>query len=789
MAQAGDIKITLRLDGDNAVVKGIERITESADKARNSFSGWRGAAADFAHVATAVGALGFAFTNVAGNIGSAYSALSNAAVASDKLANTLRFATGSAGAAAASYDSIVGIANRLGLSLDTAGAAFAKLQAAAVGTSLAGAGAKKIFEAVASASTVMGLSGEETSGALLAISQMMSKGTVSAEELRGQLGERLPGAFQIAARAMGVTTSEFDKLLSTGKVVAEDFLPKFAAELTRTLGDAPESAARSAQAQINRLSTEWDLFKRNVADTSVFRSTMAVVAGIPAAMMRAMRSASTDEKVAAQFELIDQYKQQGYSDARTTGPIAEARREIARLQDEKRRLASAGAARAESDTSYDDKEARRAAITGVAPRAEDVDAWEKFNTKLRTSAEKTSALIKEARALALAAGADPAEAISRINQAAADKGGKGSKGSTDDGQRAQLREMNDAAAEELERIRDQTRLDHEAARARQVMTHTVDGLTDAYVRQNAVADERGMATAERELAAALRQVEEQADRAREALSQKAASLNTDNLPALAAFRQAVVDVSQAEAAQAAQVRRLHEERLRQNDDWKTGLNDALLRYQGSALNVAQTAEAAFTKSFSGMEDALANFAATGKLSFSSLATSIVADIARIQARAAISGLLGVVQKSFNPGGSEATISAGSSTIFGPPMPQALGGVFASPSLHQYVNQVHDQPRLFQFASGGVFGEAGPEAIMPLRRDASGRLGVSAAASASPVSVEIHNYSGQPATQREVPDGRGGRRLEVTIGDLVASEIRRPGSATQSALRTPQMTRR
>lgn len=69
---------------------------------------------------------------------------------------------------------------------------------------------------------------------------------------------------------------------------------------------------------------------------------------------------------------------------------------------------------------------------------------------------------------------------------------------------------------------------------------------------------------------------------------------------------------------------------------------------------------------------------------------------------------------------------------------ADGGVYASPSLHHYVNGVYDSPRTFAFANGGVFAEDGPEAIMPLSRDSSGRLGVQAHGAAAPsVSVTQH----------------------------------------------------
>jgi tape measure domain-containing protein len=113
----------------------------------------------------------------------------------------------------------------------------------------------------------MGLRADQTSGVLLALQQMISKGTVQAEELRGQLGERLPGAFQIAARAMGVTTAELGKMLEQGQVVAEDFLPKFGKALEENLGGAAEKAADRLDAAVNRFDTAWERLKKNSGDS------------------------------------------------------------------------------------------------------------------------------------------------------------------------------------------------------------------------------------------------------------------------------------------------------------------------------------------------------------------------------------------------------------------------------------------------------------------------------------------------------------------------------------------
>lgn len=247
-------------------VSGIARGSDKATSSLSSLaSGAKGAALGFAAVGAGVIALGASLTKTF--------------IDFEKLNNTLKFSTGSAALAAKEMAYIKSTVNSLGLELLSTATAYTKFSAATKGTALEGQKTRDVFEAVAKASTVMGLSADESAGALLAISQMMSKGTVSAEELRGQLGERLPGAFQIAAKSIGVTTQELGKMLEQGQIVASDFLPKFAEELTKSLGDSPQSAAGSAQAQLNKLSNEWLDFKKNIAESGVVTIVLNVVEG------------------------------------------------------------------------------------------------------------------------------------------------------------------------------------------------------------------------------------------------------------------------------------------------------------------------------------------------------------------------------------------------------------------------------------------------------------------------------------------------------------------------------
>jgi phage-related minor tail protein len=98
----------------------------------------------------------------------------------------------------------------------------------------------------------------------------------------------------------------------------------------------------------------------------------------------------------------------------------------------------------------------------------------------------------------------------------------------------------------------------------------------------------------------------------------------------------------------------------------------------------------------------------------------------------------------------------------------------------FTNQIVDTPTLFKFAKGtGLMGEAGPEAIMPLKRDGSGNLGVRA--QPNNVNVVVNNHSGQPAKTNETIDSRGNRTIEVIVGDVVAQQIATKGSLVQQSM--------
>jgi tape measure domain-containing protein len=123
---------------------------------------------------------------------------------------------------------------------------FTKLQASVVGAGYDTTVTTQAFNAIGAAIIATGGTTEDLNGALRATAQVFSKGKVSAEELRQQIGERLPGAFTIFAQSIGKTPQQLDKLLEEGKVTLDDFI-KFLGELDKRYGTTAELLAKAPE--------------------------------------------------------------------------------------------------------------------------------------------------------------------------------------------------------------------------------------------------------------------------------------------------------------------------------------------------------------------------------------------------------------------------------------------------------------------------------------------------------------------------------------------------------------
>jgi lambda family phage tail tape measure protein len=154
-------------------------------------------------------------------------------------------------------------------------------------------------------------------------------------------------------------------------------------------------------------------------------------------------------------------------------------------------------------------------------------------------------------------------------------------------------------------------------------------------------------------------------------------------------------------------------------------------YAKNAFDSAEIAKGAFQTATDSMTDMIVTFAETGKLTMRNFTISILKYFEQIYARQAALGLVKMFGSMVGSlfGGGVSTGYGGTAANVGKSYEQlyrlnAHGGVYDSPSLSAYKNGVYSSPQLFAFAHGaGVFGEAGPEAIMPLTRTPSGDLGV------------------------------------------------------------------
>lgn len=165
----------------------------------------------------------------------------------------------------AEYEYVKAQADRIGIEFDRAAKGYAKFSAAATMAGRSREEIRYIWEAFAEVGRVANLSADDLDGVFKALEQITSKGKIQAEELRGQLGDRLFGAFQVAAKALKDTYPDLDKAMKDGAVNAEQ-LVAIAEEYRRTVADQLPGAMQSLSAEQARLNNAVIGFKLAIAD-------------------------------------------------------------------------------------------------------------------------------------------------------------------------------------------------------------------------------------------------------------------------------------------------------------------------------------------------------------------------------------------------------------------------------------------------------------------------------------------------------------------------------------------
>jgi lambda family phage tail tape measure protein len=216
-------------------------------------------------------------------------------------------------------------------------------------------------------------------------------------------------------------------------------------------------------------------------------------------------------------------------------------------------------------------------------------------------------------------------------------------------------------------------------------------------------------------------------------------------------------------------------------DALAGIGDGITAYLEQIGTVRDALSNLSQQSFKGVEDAIVSLTTTGTFSFRQFALSIVEDLTRMVTRMLIIAPLLKFIQGLLPGGTFASANAGLSGAgalksFIPGFAlNATGNVYGANGVVPFARGgIVNGPTMFPFAKGiGLMGEAGPEAIMPLRRGADGRLGVAASGGAG-VNVIVNVDAGSSQVQG---DGPNANQLGRVIGAAVQAEIvkqQRPG---------------
>lgn len=197
-----------------------------------------GASAVFGKIKNGLSGIGEIANGLAGRIAAVFAVggLAQAAADIETLQAGLKAVSGSAEQAGKDMDFIRQMASAAGVDVVDAGRAFLSLSAATKGTAVEGEATRQVFEAVTIAMARAGKSSAETTNALQALAQMAGKGQVQMEELRGQLGEALPGALNAAAKGLGITTKELSDLVQQGQITAQDLFPALSKGLNELYG-------------------------------------------------------------------------------------------------------------------------------------------------------------------------------------------------------------------------------------------------------------------------------------------------------------------------------------------------------------------------------------------------------------------------------------------------------------------------------------------------------------------------------------------------------------------------
>ena len=779
------------------------------------------------------------------------------AIKTDRMNSMMTAASGSTKAAAANMEFISRIAKQMGTDIVASANSYSQLVASTRGTVLEGERTQKMFEALSAANTKMGGSVSDLSGMINAFSQMISKGTVSMEELRGQLGERLPGAMKLAADSMGITTQALIDQVSSGNVLAEDLLPRLANAINNTYNDGKFD---TAAANINRLNNSWFELKQNIVNSDWINSVVKDINQLTSVLAR-NTSTTIENQIAHAQARIETYKSGGGLSqfmADMTG--YDINIEYNRIDNLKKQLEEK---RKKEYTQPTDTGAQSAYVTQTKEflekhetdklkiienaRKKELDenqaAWTRAIKTQENNGKRQLEITEAFKQRELAINKQYDDKM-ETEQKRLDAPGKRAAA------RAERKEERDAAKaqREYESMVERSR-DLIASLENDYLNYTSKTFADSIKKIDALAEAQKKAELDKvinaklsgeQLAAANEQLAKvnaaidakaAADKEKVAkdaidkikdyendLTMDIAKLNNDRLTQVRLVYEAQTKANKKELdkqvqdaknsqQQIANAERLYEQRQtlldKKYSDDRVRISGSYLDKLSLKMRETYSNESSIVDEFNtgmvettmnaanGIADSFAQMAVSGKASWADLANSVILEIEKMIAKMMVMyavqqlvGMAGSMIGGETGGLINKSVGLDPFNGSGPWMSfaNANGNAFDSGNVIPFANGgIVDKPVLFPMARGtGLMGEAGPEAIMPLTRDGSGRLGVKAHGGSSGGGISIGSINVQVPASKD-PEKQGqiiGSAIERQIKQLIQLQIKdsfRPGN--------------
>lgn len=667
-------------------------------------------------------------------------------------------------------------ANELNVDLTVLSDGYAKLLALQKSGILNRQQVNQLSEGLANVGVALGTSSANIDRALFGLSQGLSTGTLRAEELN-QVVEPLPGLLQELDRAAGLPAGGFRKLVNDGKVTSDFFATTMIQALQTFEGEASKLDGTVA-GSFTRLNNAWKELSRAIGD-SVAIDGIVFLTDALADSISVGEKAVTGQMAFAEATTFVQ---------KTAFFVARAiKAAFLSLQTSVLGLARAllfGLEKVQDGIVY---------TVNLIPGIEIEGVKALKNLRLAAEAAIRDNAVQFVKNLDF--GPDE-ETIKKIRDT-----------------EARLQELRRQA--EIERSKqyqdeqqknrpaEQTKEDKERIKALEEERKKIEDVTAAlrFRNEQMLRDEKSQEIYNQLKAAGVElfskegmeisklvdeyfRLQEQQENIRkeeerrQKLIEEIKELTEENIPAQEKYNERMEELNALlkegainfEEFQAAATK-AYDEMLEASDEWFDAARSALNKYAEEATDMAANVERVVSNAMQTLEDTLVEAATTGKFEFKDMVNSIAEDIARLLVRTQITGPL--AQGLSDWIGS--TFSSGSSSLFDDWF--AKGAAFhEGQKITAYARGgVIKRPTLFPMAKGmGLMGEAGPEAVMPLTRTSSGRLGVEAIGGGSGGNVYTVNVdargSTDPAATSESVQRAVDEALNARIPGIVQTSV-------------------